>query len=255
MRLTFLGTCSGTEPMPGRCHVSWVLNSGKGLYWFDAGESCARNGYLSGMDVLDIKAIFISHAHMDHVGGLPELLWTIQKVDGIKRHPLKGALVELYTPNIVSWNGTLDMLQNAEHGFQTSFEMRVHEVTEGVVRDDGVVRVEAITNNHLTDGRSKSYRIFCGGRCIVYSGDVGSITDMECWFNGSADVDLLLMETGHHKVTDVCKYVANHLAIKRLAFIHHGREILEHCAEMRVVAESILGNRVLITDDGDIMDL
>ena len=39
LKFTFLGTCSGTEPMPERHHQSFVVEVGGLYYWFDAGES------------------------------------------------------------------------------------------------------------------------------------------------------------------------------------------------------------------------
>ena len=36
-----LGSCAGTEPMPGRMHTSLALTVGKRLYFFDAGEGCS----------------------------------------------------------------------------------------------------------------------------------------------------------------------------------------------------------------------
>lgn len=41
MKLYFLGTCAGTEPMPDRTHTSFALESGGSIYWFDAGEGCS----------------------------------------------------------------------------------------------------------------------------------------------------------------------------------------------------------------------
>ena len=60
MKLHFLGTCSGTEPMPGRHHTSWVLETEGRLYWFDAGEGCSYTGYLMGLDPMAITKIIIS---------------------------------------------------------------------------------------------------------------------------------------------------------------------------------------------------
>ena len=69
-KIHFLGTCSGTEPMEGRNHVSFVINSGGFNYWFDAGENCSRSAYLSGIDLLKVKAVFIevSLIHSNGVG-------------------------------------------------------------------------------------------------------------------------------------------------------------------------------------------
>lgn len=252
MELIFLGTCSGTEPEPGRCHVAWVLQVDGALYWFDAGESCSRTAHLLGLDLLAVKAIFISHSHMDHVGGLGNLLWNIRKLDGIKRR-LQGAVIDVHVPNRQSWDGVMQVLGQSEGNFQTAFSLAVHDVQPGPCFDNGRVRVDCVSNRHLADGRSFSYRIRSEGKTIVYSGDVKSISELDCWLQDGCD--LLLMETGHHAVEAVCQYVRERPQIARLGFIHHGREILDHPAESRSKAFAILGERVFFTDDGENMTL
>ena len=66
MILHVLGSCSGTEPMPGRHHTSVSLETGGKLYFLDAGENCSYTSYLLGIDQLRTDSIFISHTHMDH---------------------------------------------------------------------------------------------------------------------------------------------------------------------------------------------
>ena len=63
MKITFLGTCSGTEPMPNRKHVSFVIEHAGAVYWFDAGEGCSYTAHLAGIDLLSTRAVFISHTH------------------------------------------------------------------------------------------------------------------------------------------------------------------------------------------------
>ena len=86
MNIHFIGTCAGTEPMPGRKHASVVLESQDHLYWFDAGEGCSYTGHLMGLDLLKTGKIVISHTHMDHVGGLGNLLWNIRKLTFARKH-------------------------------------------------------------------------------------------------------------------------------------------------------------------------
>ena len=52
-----LGSCAGTEPMPGRNHTSLTLSVGDRLYFFDAGESCSWTAHRLGLDLLQTRAI------------------------------------------------------------------------------------------------------------------------------------------------------------------------------------------------------
>ena len=227
MKLYFLGTCSGTEPMEGMHHTSTVLESNGCYYWFDAGECCSHTAYLLGIDVLKTRAIFFSHMHIDHTGGLANLLFCIQEMIARGKGTPKFDPIPIYSPDseviraakCVASNNRIESL-----GYMTE-EIPTQD---GVLYEDENIRVAALHNRHLredgTNGwHSFSFLVECEGKRIVLSGDVASPEELLPLMVGGCD--LLSMETGHHKVLDVCEF-AKRNAIPRLRFTHHGREIL-----------------------------
>ena len=260
MKIHFFGTCSGTQPIAGTHHLSFALEIGDGYYWFDAGETCSYTAHLMGVDLLKIRQIFISHPHMDHVGGLGNLLWTVRKLTQGKNGRRKEGNIELYIPDLTTFDGIMQVLKNTEGNFEIDFEIFGHEVADGLVSDDGLVRVTAQHNHHLvheegTPWRSFSYAIEAEGKRIVFSGDIKSLDDLAPLAENGCDV--LIMETGHHKVADVCAGLAErNWPIKRLWFAHNGPDILRDVpAAAERAQQSAFAGEKHICWDGETLEL
>ena len=109
------------------------------------------------------------------------------------------------------------------------FKLNEHTVFGGVIFRDERITVTAYQNNHLAlrreDGESYSYSylVETEGKRFVLSGDVKSPSDLDSIM--TSPVELLVMETGHHKLCDVLEYAKEH-EVKNLRLNHHGREIL-----------------------------
>ncbi len=257
MDITFLGTCSGTEPMPGRHHTSLAIEAGGWLYVFDAGETCSYTAHTLGLDLLRLRAIFISHPHIDHIGGLPNLLWTVVKLN-TRNSDLTRALgsrkVDLYLPSERIWEALQTFARADRLTSDPVIPATPRVFSDGPICDDGVLSVRALHNTHLghpapgEPWRAFSFRIEAQGKTVVYSGDIGHVAELEPLLDGA---DLVLMETGHHGVEQTCRYfAANAGRFGRLGFMHHGREILYDAAGRLELAQSILGDRVFIAEDG-----
>ena len=260
MKITFLGTCAGTEPMKRRRYSSFVAEIGEKLYWFDAGEGCSRTAHLMGIDLLNIKSIFISHSHIDHIGGLASLLWQVTKLSMIKVQDLKFGKIKLFLPDLKILDATREILHPTLKDYEPygiKLEILPEEVTDRVLLDDGTVKVTAYHNHHLSKAegepwRSFSYRVETEGKTLVYSGDVKSYSDLDEAL--SEGCDALIIETGHFKVDEVYEYCKSK-NVGKVLFSHCGKEILEHYEASAQKLKDTFGNNAIICEDRMVLEI
>ncbi|MEB3165587.1 MAG: ribonuclease Z [Cyanobacteriota bacterium] len=122
MQVTFLGTSSG---VPTRARnvsaVALRLPQRAELWLFDCGEGTQHQFLRSDLRVSQLRRVFITHMHGDHVFGLPGLLASLglagQCGDGI----------DLYGPSRLR-----DFLEGALHASSTriGYPLRIHRVKE-----------------------------------------------------------------------------------------------------------------------------
>ena len=229
MKIYIFGTCAGTEPMENRHHTSLAIEVDGKIYWFDAGENCSYTAHLMGVDLLSVSDIFISHPHLDHVGGLANLLWNINKLTKMKNTLPKYGDITVHMPNDKTFGGIMTVLENNDAGFSKLYKTVSKRITETVILKDENVSVEAIHNNHLPETeegwRSYSFAIEAEGKKIVYTGDIDSINDVLPLIKDGCDV--IFVETGHHSAEIVCQSIVDSgCDVKNVYFLHHGRAIL-----------------------------
>ncbi|MEM1310485.1 MAG: ribonuclease Z [Cyanobacteria bacterium P01_D01_bin.71] len=140
MEVTFLGTSSGV-PTRSRNVSSVALRlPQRGEVWlFDCGEGTQHQFLRSEFKASQIRRIFITHMHGDHIFGLMGLLASC----GLAGNPQQK--VDLYGPSKLN-----DYLQACRRYSQTrfSFPLKVHTVNPGLVYEDAEFEVSCDLLEH-----------------------------------------------------------------------------------------------------------
>lgn len=257
VRVHILGSCSGTDPYAGRHHTSVAVETENGLYWLDAGECCSYTAHLMGIDLLKTRGIFISHCHMDHVGGLGNLLWTIRKLTVMRKRQPISDVIPVYIPYQESYEAVMNLLAHTEDDFRCDYAHEGRPIHDGIVyqgtKEEGGIVIMAVHNHHLaheegSPWRAFSFRIEVQGKKIFYSGDT-NLADLE--YTVPDETDLLMMETGHHEIADVCDFLKKHgKKTGKLLLIHHGVKILQDPDWARREVKIQWGGNAVIAEDG-----
>lgn len=137
MELIFLGTSSAI-PTNFRNHSAIALKAFGEIMLFDCGEGTQRQMTRAKLSPMKISKIFISHFHGDHILGIPGMIQSMAFRG--RSEPLK-----MYGPP-----GLSELIKNMlKLGyFALSFEIKVYEVSNGIILDNEDYSVQCCKTEH-----------------------------------------------------------------------------------------------------------
>jgi len=252
--IQFLGTSDGL-PTADRHHASLLVKVGGQTFLFDCGEPCSHTLKRMGVDFDSIDAIFISHTHSDHIGGLPLLLQALWLER--RKHPLPVWLPRRAIAPLRQWLHACYLYEP-----MLGFLLQWKPITKGKPVRCGNARISAYRTSHLDAPRSHfakthpeiGFDAFCflievAGKRIGYSGDIGRPQDLAPLV--AKPLDLLVVELAHCSPDAMFDFLHSH-PVKRVAFTHLGRSMRARLPALRRLAARLLHPaRVTFPVDGD----
>jgi ribonuclease BN (tRNA processing enzyme) len=226
-RITVLGSSSGM-PSPFRFCSSFLLETEKGKYLFDAGEGVSFSLLRNKIDFKEINDIFITHSHVDHLGGLFLLIQMMHLSQ--RKTPLNIYLPQEAVSGVENFLQTLYLFKE-----KLSLRLNLFPIKPNFVFKNEEINLNAHLNRHLFANEQviREYNLpnrmqsFCfvvnlsavstgNEKKLVYSGDIGSSGDLT---NIAFDADLLITECMHPRLEDLLSLITES-KVKSAIFTH-----------------------------------
>lgn len=213
MQIITLGTSHGSAE-PGRSCTATLLRTSNKAYLFDCGGSVEVMLKNLDIPVGDIRCVFITHMHEDHLGSLSAI------AKRFFHYCKNNETVKIFMPEeegIVAFKSWL----NAMHTRQSDDIVSYYVVKPGVIYSDETITVSAIPNDHMQNGLlpSFSYKVEAEGQKIIFTGDIsGDFHDYPAVIY-EEEFDAVVSELTHFNVLEHVKEIARSKT-KQMIFTH-----------------------------------
>ena len=209
-KVILLGTGNpNPDPEHSGCSIAIVVNEtpyiidfGPGVIRQAAALSPRYGGPIEGLNVKNIKRVFLTHLHSDHTTGYPDLIltpWVMGRDEPLEVYGPEG--IEEMTDNIL--NAYQEDIKYRLYGLEPvndkGWRVNAYTIEEGIIYEDENVKVEAFPVIHGSWPNAFGYRFTTPDKVIVISGDT---TPCENIIKYSEGADILLHEVYYKKSFD-----------------------------------------------------
>jgi ribonuclease BN (tRNA processing enzyme) len=247
MRLSVVG-CGNAFGAGGRLQTCFHVETHSGKYLLDCGATALTGMERLGYDPNAVGAIFITHLHGDHFGGLVWWLMHAHYLAG-RTQPLTVAGPAGIRERV---RETAEALFPGSSQMPFKFELTYREFEPLVPVTVGDVSVTPFEVKHPSGATPYALRIACGERAISFSGDTEWVDSLLPCSDGA---DLFIVDC-HGFDSDVGYHMSWKTIAQKLPLITARRVMLTHMGPLMLEKRSeVKSGRIILAEDGLVVDL
>ncbi len=215
MKITFLGTSDGI-PRPGHHCTSTMIEENGAIYLVDVGAPVADLLLKLNKSYSDIKAIFVTHGHSDHLDGLLSLM-------GLCNWAYTSTAYDIFLPEQKLVDGFVGCVQCMTVLPVATDRMRMHVFSEGVIFEDENIKVTAIATRHCEPRPSYAFLVENKeGHRVLFTGDMSVVNGDFPKIAYELETSLIVCEMAHFGAEHVAPCLEK-CRTKQVIFNHYQR--------------------------------
>jgi ribonuclease Z len=196
-----------------RAGPSVAVQAGNKLFIVDTGDGSARNLQGAGLTIGKVDAVFITHFHSDHIGGLGETMLQRWANGGHSDQlPIYGPVgISIVVEGFkiayaqdkgyrIAHHGEKTMPPSGEGGKAIEFDLGRNPMAGKIIYEKEGVKITAFNVDHAPVYPAVGYKFEYKGRSIVISGDTAYTENL---VEQSKGVDLLICEALNQELVNI----------------------------------------------------